>query len=205
MKPIFAVLAALALLLAGCQGTLTLPALPTPSPTLTATLVPTPTPTPTREDEGSIPFETIAIGDLKGTPPVGGEPEIVTHFGPQSVDELNDLVDKGPFIFLVTSPEEVALFERWLLPESRAAITSVDYQKYAVIAFFVGLRGGCCDGYIERIAASEDQTLTVYAFLRNRSSGTDDLTFPGHIVKLQRQDVPFPLSADTQVTLEVNE
>ncbi len=200
---VLAMLVLLSLLLAGCpQGSTVPPTLARVFPTVTPT--PVPLPTPTREDETVIPFETIAINDLIASLPVGGEPEIVTSddLGYVSQEAVENLINEGPTVFLVTSSQDVAPFQIWLLPEIRAAIATVDFEQYVVIAFFAGVKSNCCDGYISRIATNKLDVLTINAVFRSRSSGNPAETYPIHIVKIQRQDVPFPLSPGVQIQLE---
>lgn len=196
MKLIVYVTITLALLLAGCEG---LPPPPTTHTPIPATA--TPPPTPTRTDETVIPFETIAVNQMESPlPDVVGDSAIVTD----SSVFYEESLPRKPLVFFVNRPEDVAPFESWLPPEILSAIAAVDFQEYAVFAFFEAL-STASDGYIARIAARDDGMLVVYAPLRIFASGTAEVTFPAHIVKIRRQDVPFALSENVSVQLETYE
>jgi len=198
MKAIVLVLALLALLLAGCENLPPPPATRTPLPATA-----TPMPTPTREDEVVIPFETIAVNQMESRlPDVVGDSAIVTEFSTVSHADDADNLPWEPLVFLVHAPEDVTPFASWLPPEILSAIANVDFQEYAVFAYFAGIKSGGLDGYIARIAARDDGTLVVYAPLRLFSSGAPIDTVPGHIVKIRRQDVPFALPENELVQLE---
>ena len=197
MKSIVFVLALLAMLLAGCENLPSPPATRTPLPATA-----TPLPTPTRTDETVIPFETIAVNQMESRlPDVVGDSAIVAYFSTVSHADDADNLPWEPLVFLVDAPEDVTPFASWLPPEILSAIANVDFQEFAVLAFFEAL-SPANDGYIERIAARDDGTLVVYAPLRFFSSATADVKFPGHIVKIRRQDVPFALPENELVQLE---
>ncbi len=184
--------------IAGCENLPPPPATRTPLPATA-----TPMPTPTREDEVVIPFETIAVNQMESRlPDVVGDSAIVADFSPAFFADDADNMQREPLVFLVDAPEDVTPFASWLPPEILSAVANVDFQEYAVFAYFAGIRGGGLDGYIARIAARDDGTLVVYAPLRLFSAGTSDVTFHGHIVKIRRQDVPFALSEDVPVQLK---
>lgn len=196
-SPVLLILLCL-LFLAGCEQGSVAPLAQALFPTATPTLVPSPT--PTRVDEVVIPFESVAVNQLQANlPPVIDDPDITADF---SLTYSNDAeMPLQPVIFLVTSPEEATLFQDWLPSEILNAIAGVDFREYIVIAFFEAL-SPASDGYIARIAIEQNGQVTVYAVLRRFSSATADITFPSHIVKLRRQDIPFPVSTGTNVKLE---
>lgn len=163
---------------------------------------PIPTPTPTRTDETVIPFKTLAVNQMAAIPlSSGGEPVITTSDAPDP-PELERLANQKPVVYLVTAPEEVAPFQRWLPPETLAALADVDYTQDVVLAFFPSWNSGGCDGYIQRIAASRNGALLVYGVMRTCSMTTADMKWPSHIIQVQRSTIPFPVTSGTQVTLE---
>lgn len=199
--PVLSILLCLCLL-TGCEpGTTAPPALAPFFPTVTPTIMPSPT--PTREDEIVIPFESLAIGGLiRGVPDGIDEPEMATDFGPYTLDEYESLIGQGPFTFLITSLEEAMSLPTWVPSEVQSAIESVDFEQDVIVAYFMGPSGGAADGYIYRIATSTLETITIYTVVRQATSASVDFSFPGHIVRIRRQDVPFPLSAGVEIQLE---
>ncbi len=181
----------LALLATGCQGSLPFGGTPTPTAT--------PLPTSTRADEVVIPFETIAVNGMEPIlPEIVGAPAVVTRYGAFSGNESQE-----PSAFLLTSPVEISSLPPWLPPETLAAITAINFGQNVVLIFFAGLMGGGSDAYIDRIAMSSPESLRVYGIERRFSSGTTDITLPSHVVQIRRQDLPYGLSTEVQITIEM--
>jgi hypothetical protein len=197
----------LTLLITGCQGGLIVP--PSPLPTPTAAPTATAPSTPTRADEVVIGYTTIAVNHtlpempptIPPLPPVVGEPEVTVDYLFMPPYETTEGY-REPMVFLVMSAQDLEPFHAWLPPETLKAIANVDFAQQAVVVFFTGRKGGGTDGYIERIAARQPDTLAVYGVQRQLSLSTQMSTFPSHVVRIRRQDVPFALSADVRVPLE---
>jgi hypothetical protein len=186
-------------LLTGCEpGSTAPPALAPFFPTVTPTIVPSPT--PTREDETVIPFESIVLGDRNPISelPVLRNSEIVTSFAVPYAEEFH----QGPFTFLITSPTDMDLIQPWVSSTILDVIREDDFEQFAFVAVFPGSFGAPTKVYVKRIATSSMGSINIHAVFERASAGVPVDTLPGHIVRIRRQDVPFPLSADVELQLE---
>lgn len=197
---ILCVLTMLHITLAACQP-VALPQIFQPLPP-----TPVPTPTPTRANETVIPFKTLATNQVGEIPlSAGGVPVLKTYDTPDfTSEEMPALLDLQPALYVATSPDELSRFLEWLTPETRALLNEVDYTQNVVLAFFLGFWGGGCGGYIQRVAASQMDTLFVYGIMRSCTMTTADDKWPSHIVQVRRDHVSFPITSETQVVFETS-
>jgi hypothetical protein len=187
------------LLLAGCpQGSRVPPSLERVFPTVTPTIVPSPT--PTREDEIVIPFETIVLGTISSLsqPLEQRDSEIVTNFVVPTSEEFY----QGPFTFLITSPNDVDLIQPWVSSTVLDVIKEDDFEQFAFVAVFPGSIGAPTKVYVKRIATGSIGNINIHVVFEIASAGLPVDTLPGHIVRIHRQDISFPLSANVEIQLE---
>lgn len=159
------------------------------------------TPTPTRADETVIPFEFLAANQILEIPlEFGGAPQVYTYFTPPVEAEVWESVQDNPPLYLITALEDLAPIQVWIAPEIQPLLTDTDFTQQGVFVFFPQSCGG---GYIQRIATSQPGRLTVYAIKRTCVMTTADMKRPYQVVRFERVDVPFDITSNTQVELDV--
>ncbi len=197
--PVLLILLLCLVVLAGCEQRNVAPLAQALFPTATPTLVPSPT--PTRVDEVVIPFESVAINHLISIPPVGGTPASVTSATPFYDSDLGNFQESLTVVLL--SQQDILTYAKWYSPETVAALEQVDYVEYFVLGTFFGLGSPCCDGYIQRLAVTNEARLEVHLVLRHGSSGAAEITFPYHMLKIRRHDMPIPIRHDMLIDVNV--
>lgn len=130
---------------------------------------------PTASVEVDVPFETIEQ----------------TEDG--SVNESVPPITNAQLL-LLTSPDELGAIEGRVRPEAMLQLRQIDFQQYAVVALFRGVRpgGNCYQTAIEHITV-EDSRLFVYAQFWSpspRSVCTANITYPYHLVKVEKRRLP---------------
>lgn len=173
------------------------------------------TPTPTRSDETVIPFEMLAANQIFEIPPefggesepmseippkFSGKPPAYTYFTPSVEYEVWQKAYNDPPIMLITAVDDLAPIQVWIAPEIQMLLDETDFTQQAVFFFFPTDCGG---GYVQRIATSQPDSLTVYAVVRRCAMTTADEKRPYQVVRFDRADVPFEITPETEVNLEI--
>ncbi|HQY91490.1 protease complex subunit PrcB family protein [Caldilinea sp.] len=130
------------------------------------------------------------------TPPTNGEIEI--PFETVAVNESGANIDahvmrEGPQLLLLTSPNQIVSIQDQVNPETWTDLQQVDFQQYAVVALFRGLKPSTnYQTIIERITRQDDR-LIVYAQFWEPNPVWESAaaeTRPFHLVKIDRSQVP---------------
>ena len=162
-------------------------------------------PTPTRSDETVIPFTTIITNDIERLPEeLGHQPMVSTSWIPmQSSEEAQRLHAMDSQVFLVTRVEELAPFLSWLAPEAQAALQQVDFSRLVVIGYFpMEIVDPSVMPYIHRLAARDSGELVVYGVTLITTGPVPAVEiFPYHIILVERQNIPFLVTAETPIAL----
>lgn len=173
------------------------------------------TPTPTRSDETVIPFEMLAANQIFNIPPefggesepvsetpleFSGEPPAYTYFTPSVEWEVWESARDNPPLYLITAVDDLAPLQVWIAPQIQMLLDKTDFTQQAVFFFFPTDCGG---GFVQRIATSQPDSLTVYAVVRRCAMTTADEKRPYQVVRFERADVPFDITPATQVELVV--
>lgn len=144
---------------------------PTELPTPVLTAPPTAAPTPTPIEDDFVEFETIELSE-----------------GGVNVNLENNNAE----LLLLTSSQDVSLLQGRVHPETVLEVQNINFDKYAVIVLFRGLKPSYnYQTVIERITQQDGQ-LTVSAQFWEPSpqwASAAALTSPYHIVKFLRSDL----------------
>lgn len=188
------------LVLAACDSFSTLPIFPTPTPS------PVPSPTPTRADETVIPFQLLASNDISpltvNSP--GGEPLLSLKDGqPAITNDLETLAQREPTVLLVNDVEEARPLAEWLPREILTRLAEVDYSSNVAVVYALGLTDMQANTHVQRVATSHPNELTVYSVLYVYNYSLAAETFPSQVITISREEIPFKVTSDTAVHLEI--
>lgn len=149
----------------------------------------------------SIPFETIATNDTV-LPPELGEAPIAVSFVPEVAIAVDpEVLARGMWAALATSPDDAVSLQPYLAPEQTAALEELDYGEYVALALFGGISTPDGDRSIQSVATGEDAGLLVHVLHRVYGFGPPMTIYPSHLVRIARADVPFSLTSSTPISL----
>lgn len=163
MKPIFAVLALLALLLAGCQTNPFAPANPPPPPTCEELAQ-------QEESPDNLPFETIARESAQGYAQLWPE--------------------EKPALVILTASDEIADIEPYVRPEAAGALRNVDFSTYLVVAAFSGVKGHGAWQFCITSVTQQQGMVALHTHLIEGSVASAELASYYHLFQLPRGKLP---------------
>ncbi len=163
MKPIFAVLAALALLLAGCQAYPMAPANPPPSPTCEELAQ-------QEQSPENLSFETIARE---------------SYNIPWRESEWTD-----PELFVLTSADDISAIEQYIAPDVVAALKATNFDDAVVLAAFSGWMPHAAWQFCVTSITQQQNKILLHTHLIDSPVAPATIAFYYHLLQLAREELP---------------